>query len=542
MIATETFWRSPKSERYEGVREEMQRRVKLVEHLDEHPEDRADLMAYYQTDCIAWISDWVWTYDPRNRRPWSKRLPLILWDKQREMVEFILDLIASGDNGGIKKARDIGATYLMAAVADWLFLFERESTVTFGSRKEKLVDRRGDPKTIFYKIRDIFEHLPAWMMPVGWNPRVHDNILMIENPENHSVITGEAGDEMGRGGRSTVYFLDEFAFVSRAPTVDAAVNDNASTVIYVSTSNGPTTLFRAKEKSGHIRFFFHNWKHDPRKDEAWKEKKVREVGPTIFAQEHELDDEAAIDNVVIPSAWVHAAVELELAETRKITAGLDVADEGEDDNVLIIKRGPVVDWPECWQDVEDDDGARRRALPKDSARRALARCRLAGAALNYDRTGVGAGVAGVLHDEAWDVPHQGINNQSSPSEIFYGDDPDRSAKERFANAGTEMWWCMRRYFQCTYEHIEGIEEHPEDELISIPDDPVLISQLISRQYEITEKGKIRLESKKKLRSKGYKSPDRADALALACAPIQVVATVKSVVTAEYDPFDDLADF
>ena len=71
---------------------------------------------------------------------------------------------------------------------------------------------------------------------------------------------------------------------------------------------------------------------------------------------------------------------------------------------------------------------------------------------------------------------------------------------------------------------------------------MLISQLISRQYEITEKGKIRLESKKKLRSKGYKSPDRADALALACAPIQVVATVKSVVTAEYDPFDDLADF
>ena len=275
MIATETFWRSPKSERYEGVREEMQRRVKLVEHLDEHPEDRADLMAYYRTDCIAWISDWVWTYDPRNKRPWAKRMPLILWDKQREMVEFILDLLESGDNGGIKKARDIGATYLMAAVADWLWLFERETTITFGSRKEKLVDNKKDPKTIFYKIRDILEHLPAWMMPVGWNPREHDNFCKISNPENRSVITGEAGDEMGRGGRSTLYFLDEFAFVARATKVDAAVNDNASTVIYASTSNGPTTLFRAKEKSGHIQFFFHNWKHDPRKDEAWKKKKIR---------------------------------------------------------------------------------------------------------------------------------------------------------------------------------------------------------------------------------------------------------------------------
>lgn len=541
--ATEMFWLAPKSERAELVRQEQIRRLELLEHLEEHPEDRATMMAHYATDCLAWIRDWVWTYDPRIRAPESKRTPLILWPAQVEMVEFILDLIDRGKNGGIKKARDVGATYLMGAVADWFWLFHPEITITFGSRKEALVDKRDDPKCIFYKLRDILEHLPSWMMPAGYDRREHDNHLKLVNPENRSVITGEAGDEMGRGGRSTVYFLDEFAFVPRANRVDASVNDNAATVIYASTSNGSSTLFCAKEKQGHMPFFYHTWRQDPRKDEAWKAEKLEDVGPTIFAQEHELDDDAAMDNVVIPSTWVSAAVELELREGNDRAAGLDVADQGSDSNALARRNGPVFLPLIVWQQVEGKGSRTRSALPSDSARRALAVCSAEGVTtLIFDRTGIGAAVAGVLQDEApGGLRYEGVNNGEGASQIVYEDDPRKTARERFANRGTELWWNLRRYFERTYKHVEGIEEYPEDELISIPDDPVLFGQLSSRRYEVTEKGKLQLESKKKMKARGVKSPDRADAVVLARAPLGRREMIREVVYAEYDPYDDFED-
>lgn len=58
----------------------------------------------------------------------------------------------------------------------------------------------------------------------------------------------------------------------------------------------------------------------------------------------------------------------------------------------------------------------------------------------------------------------------------------------------------------------------------LPDDNELIAQLTVRKYGIYEsKGKIKLESKKEMKKRGLKSPDRADCLFLLCLPITVKA-------------------
>ena len=43
-------------------------------------------------------------------------------------------------------------------------------------------------------------------------------------------------------------------------------------------------------------------------------------------------------------------------------------------------------------------------------------------------------------------------------------------------------------------------------------DPVLFRQLTTRRMEYADKGKVRLEDKKKMAERGLKSPDRADAI------------------------------
>jgi hypothetical protein len=52
----------------------------------------------------------------------------------------------------------------------------------------------------------------------------------------------------------------------------------------------------------------------------------------------------------------------------------------------------------------------------------------------------------------------------------------------------------------------------------MPDDPILQAQLSAPTWDPTNKGKILIEAKKSMRTRGVPSPDYADALALTFAP------------------------
>jgi phage terminase large subunit len=493
---------------------EMVRRAQIIKAAEGNTHLQGALLEESRRDVVAFFRHWVWTYDPRMMDPWPKRMPMVLWPKQEEFLRWAVELIRKGDNGLLKKARDIGATWMVGGLGVWLWLFTDEAAVTYGSRKEDLVDKLGDPKTIFAKIRDIIRLLPSWMLPPGWSPE-HDNFCRILNPHNGSTLTGEAGDNMGRGGRSLLYLLDEFAFVEHAQSVDAAVNDNARTVLYLSTSNGNGTLFYQKEQEQRCPLFRFHWSDDPRKDAAWKLKKLEEVGPVTFAREHEMDDAAALDGVVIPGSWVQAAVGLDLDPGSVCVAGLDVADGGGDETVMIVRRGGLVTSWDSW------GGA---ITVTESAQRAAHICEDEGARLNFDRVGIGAGVQGELDRIPRGFGYEGIVAQATPTRIRYEDDAERPACERFANLSAEMWWSLKLRFWRTYQHVNGEREYPHDELIALPREiPVrLISQLSGRLCKTTSTGKTALESKDEMRRRGVKSPDWADALALAfCPPLKI---------------------
>lgn len=503
--------------RLDAAHQETMRRFELVQAAANNPKLQGALLEESRRDVVTFFRDWVWTYDPRMMPPWPKRMPMTLWPRQEEFLRWAVELIQRGDNGLLKKARDIGATWMIAGLGVWLWLFTDDAAITYGSRKEDLVDKLGDPKTIFSKIRDILNALPAWMLPPGWSAAC-DNHLRILNPHNGSALTGEAGDNMGRGGRSLVYFPDEFAFVERAELVDAAINDNARTVIYLSTSNGNGTLFYQKEMDGHIPVFRIHWTDDPRKNADWKAKKLEEVGPVTFAREHDMDDAAALDGVVIPGSWVQAAIGLELDPSNICRAGLDVADGGGDDTVLIVRRGGQVTYWDSW------GGA---VTTTESAQRAARICEEEGADLAFDRVGVGAGVQGELARVPRGFKFEGIIAQATPSYIRYEDDAARAANERFANLSAELWWSLRLRFWRTYQHVNGLRTYPHDELIALPRNipAKLISQLSGRLCKTTSSGKLALESKDDLRRRGVKSPDWADSLVYAFAPPLRVQTV-----------------
>jgi hypothetical protein len=454
------------------------------------------------------------TYDPRERNP---VIPFDLFPRQVEFLEWLAEREARQEHGLVEKSRDMGITWLCCAYALHGWFFRDGYQVGFGSRKLEYVDKIGDPGAIFEKLRFLWRNLPRWMLPPGFRSDMHDCYTKLINPANGSTITGEGGDNIGRGGRSSIYFVDESAFLERPESVERSLSQTTNVRIDVSTHNGPGTVFYRKRFGGKVAVFIFDWKDDPRKNEKetlpdgrevfpWYEEQKARFDPVTVAQEIDHDPTASLEGICIPAAWVRAAVELQLPESGSTRAGLDIAEEGVDLNVFIPRRGPVVKLPISWGQCNTTETAHRAA---DEAERQGV------TALNYDCIGVGAGVRGTLttSERALRFTPNAVNVGESPSEDVWPD--GKTSKERFLNLRAELWWKLRGRFEKAFEFKEHGTAHPPDEMISIPNHPELIADLSMPLYFRTETGKIKLESKEAMRRRGVKSPDYGDALALA---------------------------
>lgn len=488
----------------------IQARTERLLNLRAKPKYIKPVLRHYETHPIDFIEDWMWTYDPR-RKPTI--MPFILWPRQKEYIYWLWDKFIEKEDALVEKSRDAGATYLNMAFSIWLWRFHRGVKISFGSRKEMLVDRLGDPDSIFEKGRMILKYMPPEVLPVGFNHDVHAPFLKILNPENGSAITGEAGDNIGRGGRSSMYFKDESAFYERPQRIEAALSQNSDVKIDVSTPNGNGNPFYTKRHSGKIPVFTFSWRDDPRKDDAWYQKQVDILDAVTVAQEIDIDYAASVEGICIPAKYVKAAIDLDIPAEGTKTAGLDVADEeGVDENVLIKRHGVVIrkEWIKHWKGIDTTL----------TARKAHGHCVVIDAdILNYDSIGVGAGVRGELNSlrasKKIRVKYAAVNVGEKPTHGYF--EPGKKNRDMFGNLKAQLYWEMRRRFERTYEHVTGIKKYPYDQLISIPNHPQLISETSQTKYGHNEAGQIVIETKKALKARGLKSPNFFEALLIAFA-------------------------
>lgn len=457
----------------------------------------------WANDPVGWCNRFVQTYDPR-RTP--ALIPFTLFERQAECLKWITERQANNENGLIEKSRDSGLTWICCVYAVHQWLYAGAVSIGFGSRKLELVDKIGDPDSILEKCRIILRNLDPAELPAGFDITKHAGFCKIQNPQTGATITGEGGDNIGRGGRKTIYFIDEAAFIERPHLVDAALSQTTNCRIDVSTPNGSGNGFYRRRFSGKVPVFTFHWKDDPRKDDAWYEKQKAALDPVIVAQEIDIDYTASIEGIVIPAAWVKAAVGLELPRSGRKLGGYDVADEGSNKNVLIARQGATLFAVKAWQYLNTTQSAHKSVdIAED----------LGIEVLNYDSVGVGAGVKGAYESMERQLKFKPvpINTGVSPSVRKWPD--NQTSAEKFINLRAEAWWLLRLRFEKAYEYKEQGIRHPLDELISIPNEPELIAQLSQPRWFRTETGKIKIESKDEMRRRGVHSPDYADAAVMA---------------------------
>jgi phage terminase large subunit len=268
---------------YAAIYVERQRMLAEIE-ADKSKKIAAALIVQYGRGvegCIEFIEDWLDTYDPRNagRSDRLSTMPFIMFPRQRELVEFFFELIEKEANGLIEKSRDMGATWIAGAVSVWYWRFREGASVGWGSRKADLVDRIGDMDSIFEKMRFLIRSLPSFLLPLGFNPEADMGYMKIVN--GATAITGESGDDIGRGGRKLFYMKDESAHYVHAEAIEASLSENTRVQIDISSVNGPGNVFHQAREGGSVwepgekirrdcvNVFVMDWRDHPEKTQAW---------------------------------------------------------------------------------------------------------------------------------------------------------------------------------------------------------------------------------------------------------------------------------
>lgn len=547
-------------------------RIQRLAKIRSEPKYLAACRVYYKDHIADFINDWGVTVDPRNAgtsRP--VLMPFVLFPRQRDFLDWLWERFNTNTNGCLVKSRDCGASWLAMGFSLTLNIFWHDVANGFGSAKEDKVDRSGDPDCLFYKGRKFLEYLPREFRG-GFDVRKNTAHMRIEIPDTGGTTTGEAGDNIGRGGRKKIYVVDEFAFVERPKLVDGSLIANTDCRIEMSSVQGTANTFAEHARGGLWARFDFEYQSDPRKcnigespvDVLFEDKlisvpprglypdfakKKAEADPVVWASEYERDFLASVEGILIPGEWVEAAKDaakkLGIEPTGVKRAAFDPADEGKDKNGVVLTHGIELFHCEHYSGKGSD--------PKQSTRRVFDLCeenRID--EVRFDGDGMGAQIRVYAKD---------INTERKtklPFHMFRGSGEvldkehkargtDRKNGDYFENQKAQSYMAIRWRFWDTYRAVVLGERWPTmaADIISLNPKMKYLTQLSSELSQPTrtwsKTGKLMIDKA----PDDVASPNLADACMMAYgyvrSPISINAnTLRAFTNSIITPHDAYA--
>ena len=208
------------------------------------------------------------------------------------------------------------------------------------------------------------------------------------------------------------------------------------------------------------------------------------------------------DDVFIPLSLLDQSTE-KMAEADKtvdrITIGADIARFGDDETVLATLVGQRISIPiirqgqDTMRTVGDIVATYNRLLAENKEY-------TGSVIVNIDDGGLGGGVT----DRLKELKAEGQLPRLVVVPVNFGSRPPQTDgdMEHYKDMTTYLW--------------AGLKSMMESRSVVLQNDNELIAQLSVRKYYLASDGKLKLESKDDMKKRGIKSPDRGDAVSLAC--------------------------
>jgi len=448
---------------------------------------RQELWIACSRDLMFYVNTFCWTYDPRRG---NGVIPFVTYPFQDESMLDIKDCIENGSDLVIKKSRDMGASWMLLTVFEWLWHFRGGQSFLLVSRNEDYVDKPGNPKSLFWKIDFLHKHQPEWMVP-----RMTRTKLRLTNDENGSTIDGESttGD-VARGDRRTAIGLDEFAAfdVDSSYRALASTRDATRCRIFNSTPSGSGNAFFDIAHNEEIKQLKLHWSLHPVKSDGlyyqgqkarspWYDAECKRCAhPQEIAQELDIDfagsDYQFFDALVLTRLiadyckppmhigeleydldsmqplrfnetpkgklrlWFHPEVNMKRPDDRMYAAGVDIA-TGTGSSNSVISLG------DCKTGEKVAEYVSSNTRPEELARIAVALCR-------WHSGSEGRGAYMV-----WEAPGPGRNFGDAVVDIGYRNFYFKEADQKLRKGGSQIpgWWPTKDNKRALYgEYREAI--------------------------------------------------------------------------------------
>jgi phage terminase large subunit len=174
--------------------------------------------------------------------------------------------------------------------------------------------------------------------------------------------------------------------------------------------------------------------------------------------------------------------------------GLDVARYGNDRSALVERTNRSAKVLDVW-----GESSLMETVGKVKSRWDDTRADLRPTSILVDVIGMGGGVVDRLQELG--LPVRGINVGETAA-----------LSDKYVRARSELWWKAREWFERRDVRLEpAATDNPEDV------QELLASELVVPRYQYNSTGRIQVESKDRMKQRGHKSPDVADAFILTFA-------------------------
>lgn len=450
----------------------------------------------------AWQPQTDWRKHPVE---WAaSKLGLFLWSKQRAIIN---DLV-SNRYVAVKSCHGAGKSLLAAAAACWFLESHPPGTafvVTTAPsdvqvkailwREIQRLHKRG-------KLRGRITEDAHWKLADG------ELIAYGRKPADKVEGTDAATAFQGIHARYVLIIGDEACGIPKwlYDAVDSLATNDHARVLFIGNPDNPNTQFATICKPGS------GWvvHHIPASStpnftgekvpayltellisKQWVQERAERWGMTSSLYRSKVDGEfpEVGQDTLIEAGWIVTAQQRTLpANVLDVVYGVDVARFGTDKTIAILREGYV-----CR--VVYERGKQSTMLTsRDLSDMTMAH--ISRPPFAVDDVGIGGAVTDRLRELGQTVMPM-IGN-ASPTEVL------ASGKPKFLNARSEWYWHLRELFEGGRLDID-------------PDDDELAAQLSTLTYSLDKQGRICIETKDQIKARGLPSPDRADALAYACA-------------------------
>lgn len=242
----------------------------------------------------------------------------------------------------------------------------------------------------------------------------------------------------------------------------------------------------------------------------WVADKYKRWGPSSVLYKTrvmgEFDEHGS--DTIIPLSWIEAAKARweDMEEEGPVHLGVDVAEFGRDSSNIYVKKGRKIMPAKTFNKIPIMQLTGHIMIIMNAVQ---AEC------VKIDTIGVGTGVEGRLDEMG--VHTKRVNVAEAP-----GGDNDKE-KAKFINKRAQLYWALR----------EMLDPDPNNNPnpIGLPPDEELEEELIATKFKINSRGQIQILPKDEIKAILGRSPDKADALMIACAPLALLSNGKAIKSA-----------